>query len=153
MKQRFFLALFALLLFTTTAFAQNNEHATVWFYRVEEVPRLMRDKAKLRINGTVTATFPEREYIGVRLKSGRYVFTLGQPQSATALVVEAGRNYYVQVSHTIGGHGFNGLIEQIFIRDEAQGLLHLEQMKRTLKDSNIKDKSLEIIREKPSAQD
>jgi hypothetical protein len=128
-----------------------DERATVYFYRTEEAPRAVRGKPKLRINGKEAATFPEREFIGVRLKPGRYVFTLGQPQSAKALEVEAGKTYYVQVSYTPGGHGFNGLLDQIFIQDATQARLHFEQMKRPLEAKNVKDKDLETVRAKPES--
>ena len=144
-------ALLALPLLLLSVHVQAQETALVYFYRVEEAPRVVKNKPKLRIDGTVTALFPEREFIGLRLKPGRHVLTLGQPQSATALVVEAGRTYYVQVSYTPGGHGFNGLLDQIFLRDEAQALLHFEQMKRPLEDKNIKRKDLEVVRTPPGA--
>ncbi|HYG09082.1 MAG TPA: DUF2846 domain-containing protein [Pyrinomonadaceae bacterium] len=127
------------------------EKATVYFYRIEEAPRMVRNKPKLRINGKTAATFPEQEFIGVRLNPGRYVFTLGQPQSATALVVEAGKTYFVQVSYTPGGHGFNGLLDQIFIREEPQATLHFEQIKRPLEDKNIKDRTLDVVKAKPAS--
>lgn len=146
MKRLTLLALFYLALSPLT-FAQDA--GTVFFYRIEEAPRSIRGKPKLRINGTPAATFPEREFIGIRLTPGRYVFTLGQPQSATALMVEAGKTYFVQVSYTPGGHGFNGLLDQIFIRDSVQAMLHFEQIKKPLEPKNIKDKDLNWIRTKP----
>ena len=85
----------------------------------------------------------------MRLKPGRYRLELGQPQSAVALEVEAGSTYFVQVSYTPGGHGFNGLLDQIFIRDPAQAELHFERMKRALEEKNVRDKSLALVRDNP----
>ncbi len=133
---------------------QSEQTATVYFYRVEEAPRMVSGKPKLRINNVPVATFPEREFIGLRLPPGRYVLQLGQPQSATALIAEAGKTYYVQVSYMPGGHGFNGLIDNIIIQDVPQAMLHFEQIKRALEDKNIKLKNLgtisaEVVRTKP----
>jgi hypothetical protein len=125
---------------------QDDTSALVYFYRTEEVGKFMYGKPKVRINGTVAAAFPESEFIGFKLKPGRYVISMAQSHTPTPLVLEAGKTYYVQVSYKPQG---DKLIEEFIIRDENQAALDFEKLKSALEDKNIKDKTLALVREKP----
>ncbi len=135
-----------LLAFANPIPAQQSEDATLYLWRVEEVPRTMWGKPKVRINGTPAVQFPESEYIGIKLKPGNYVISMAQSHTPTALVLEAGKSYYVQVSYKPQG---GKLIEEFIVRDENQAALEFEKLKRPLESKNILDKALTIVREKP----
>jgi hypothetical protein len=141
--------LLSILLILASFYHPQNDKATVYFYRVEEVSASTWGKPKLRIDDTPSLLFPEREFIGVRFKPGKYILKLGQPQSAVALIFETGKTYYVQVSSTLHGHGQNGRLDEIILQTEAQAELHFQRMKHALEDKNIINKTLEVIKDNP----
>jgi len=69
-----------------------------------------------------------------------------QKQSEILLTIESGRRYFVRVSQTVAGFGFN---QSLTVIPEEQAVYQMRDMK-ALEDKNIKDKSKEILRDKPS---
>lgn len=61
------------------------------------------------------------------------------------LNVEPGKKYFVRVSQTVAGFGFN---QSLTLMPEDQAIYQMRDMK-PLEDKNIKDKSREVIRVKP----
>src|SRR5688572_22620945 len=81
--------------------------ATVYFYRVEEANRLDSRKATVKMEGKEIFSMPEDTYIGLRLPPGKYGIRMRQKQSEMLLTLESGKRYFVRVSQTVAGFGFN----------------------------------------------
>lgn len=131
MKFAFLIALFALTP------AQQPEPATVYFYRVEEVGKLDSRKVAVKMEGRDLLSMPEDNYVGFRLAPGKYGLRMRQKQSEMLLVAEAGKRYYIRVSQTAAGFGFN---QTLTVIPEDQAVYQMREMK-PLEDKNIKDKT------------
>ncbi len=118
---------------------------TVYFYRVEEVNKLDSRKVSVKIEGKELLSIPEDNFIGFRLSAGKYGLRMRQKQSEMLLNVEPGKKYFVRVSQTVAGFGFN---QSLTLMPEDQAIYQMRDMK-PLEDKNIKDKSREVIRVKP----
>lgn len=124
---------------------ETENKAIVYLYRVEEANKLDSRKVKVKLNGKDILEMPEDNFIGLKLVPGKYELKMRQKQSETLLIVEAGKTYYVRVSQTIAGYGFN---QAIYIMQPEQAVYQMRNMK-PLEDKNLKDKSQIFIREKP----
>jgi hypothetical protein len=130
-----------LLLALLLLLSQAPETATVYFYRVEEAPKLDSGKPKVYVDDRHAFSMPESEYVALSLKPGEYVFRMQSKASATPLKVEAGKTYFIRVSEVVA-HGYQ---RNLFVTPEEQARLHMKSLK-PLEAKNVKDKSLTIIR-------
>ena len=124
----------------------QDEMGSVFFYRVEEVNKLDSRKVAVKLEGKELLSIPEDNFIGFRLSAGKYGLRMRQKQSEILLTIESGRRYFVRVSQTVAGFGFN---QSLTVIPEEQAVYQMRDMK-ALEDKNIKDKSKEILRDKPS---
>jgi len=124
----------------------QDEMGSVFFYRVEEVNKLDSRKVAVKLEGKELISMPEDNFIGFRLSPGNYGLRMRQKQSEILLKVEPGRRYFIRVSQTVAGFGFN---QSLTLMPEEQAIYQMRDMK-PLEDKNIKDKSKEVIRDKPS---
>lgn len=125
-----------------------SEMAIVCFYRVEEVNALDSRKAGVKLEGKELLQMPENNFVGFRFAPGKYGLRMRQKQSEILLSLEAGKRYFVRVSQTVAGFGFN---QSLTLMPEEQAIYQMRDMK-PLEDKNIKDKSREVIRDKPASQ-
>jgi hypothetical protein len=125
-----------------------SEIAIVYFYRVEEVNALDSRKAEVKFEGRELLQMPENNFVGFRFAPGKYGLRMRQKQSEILLSVEAGKRYFVRVSQTVAGFGFN---QSLTLMPGEQAIYQMRDMK-PLEDKNIKDKSREIIKDKPATQ-
>lgn len=137
---KFLLALLLLL-----PFVPQTEPATVYFYRVEEVGKLDSRKVEVKLEGKGLLSMPEENYIAFKLPPDKYGLRMRQKQSELLLTVEAGKTYYVRVSQTVAGFGFN---QSMMLMQPEQAVYQMRNMK-PLEDKNIKNKTLEVVKEKP----
>ncbi len=124
----------------------QDEMGSVFFYRVEEVNKLDSRKVAVKLEGKELLSIPEDNFIGFRLSAGKYGLRMRQKQSEMLLTVEAGKSYFVRVSQTVAGFGFN---QSLSMMQEEQAVYQMRDMK-PLEDKNIKNRTLEVVREKPS---
>ncbi len=143
--------LLAICFFIAPVFSQSNdtlpsETGIVYFYRVEEVNALDSRRVTVKVEGRDFLKMSESRFIGFRFTPGRYGLRMRQRQSEMLLTVEAGRRYFVRVSQTVAGFGFN---QSLTLMPEEQAIYQMRDM-RPLDDRNILDRSREIIRERPT---
>jgi hypothetical protein len=139
------LVLLALLLLFMSQ-TQAPESATVYFYRVEEVSKLGSRKVEVKLDGKPLLSMPEDNFIAFKLPPGKYGLRMRQKQSEILLNVEAGKTYFVRVSQVEAGFGFN---QSITLMPNDQAAYQMRDMK-PLESKNIKNKDLEVVREKPA---
>lgn len=135
------LPLFLLLL----TLIQTPDAATVYLYRVEEANKIDSRKTKVYLNDKPLLDMPESEFVGFKLLPGQYVVRMKNKATETPLNLEAGKVYFVRVSETAAGMGYR---RDLFIMNGEQATLQMRNMK-PLQDKNIKDKALEVVKEKP----
>jgi len=123
----------------------QTETATVYFYRVEEVGRLDSRKVEVKLEGKGLLSMPEENFIGFKVPPGKYGLKMRQKQSELLLTAEAGKTYYIRVSQTASGFGMN---QSLTFMQPEQAVYQMRDMK-LLEDKNIKNKALEVVREKP----
>jgi len=136
------------LLFALSHVPQTTDQATVYIYRVEEASKLDSRKVKVKLNDKPLLEMPEDSFIALRLPSGEYGLRLRQKQSETLLKVEAGKTYYVRVSQVPAGFGFN---QSIHLMPPEQATFQMREM-RPLEDKNIKNKTVEVVKDRPAIQ-
>lgn len=124
----------------------QDQKATVYFYRVEEANRLDSRKAGLKMEGKDLLNMPEDNFVGFELPPGNYGLRMRQKQSEILLRAEAGKRYFIRVSQTVAGYGYN---QNLALIPEDQAAYQMRDMK-PLEDKNIKDKSKTVLRAKPS---
>jgi hypothetical protein len=140
MKLTILLFAFALL-----SMLPQDDKATVYFYRLEEVGKLDSRKVEVKLEGKGLLSMPEENFIAFKLPTGKHGLKMRQKQSEILLTVEAGKTYYVRVSQKTAGFGMD---QNLTLMQPEQAIYQMRDMK-PLEDKNIKDKSLEAVKIKP----
>lgn len=126
----------------------SEDKGTIYFYRIEEVGRFQGNKPKVYLNDNLILMVPESEFIGLRLAPGKHIVRMSGKRTETLVNVKANQTYYVRVSRV--GDGFSGMRDSLYLESEEQAIFQMRQMK-LLGDKNIKDKSKEWLKIKPSS--
>lgn len=99
MKLQLILCIAVFLLFTSAAFSQTNEKATVYFYSLSAPSTLGSIKKSVFVDGKEVAKIRPEHYFIVQLLPGKYSFHLKNKKiGGIEKDFEAGKIYYIRIS-------------------------------------------------------
>lgn len=128
---------------------ENDGLATIYFYRVKEVSGIDNKNTGVNLNDREIFKMPQSRFIGIKLKAGNYKIKMRQKQSEILLEVEAGKTYFVRVSETVAGFGYNNSLMEM---SEKLAVFQMRELP-LLEDSKIKASDLVLVKEKPAYKD
>jgi hypothetical protein len=122
-----------------------DEFATVYFYRVKEVSGIDNKNTGINIDDKEIFKMPQNRFLGVKIKAGNHRIKMRQKQSEMLLEVEAGKTYFIRVSETVAGFGYNDSLNEIAAK---QAIFQMRDLS-VLEDSKIKANEFSYLKEKP----
>src|SRR5205823_582438 len=103
--------------------------------------------AYVYLDGKKILSMTEERFAGVRLPPGRYVVSLKTKATETPISVEADKAYFFRVSKTAQ----SSYIHELIKTEEEQAVYQMRDLK-PLEDKNVSDKTLQIVKDKPTAK-